>query len=143
MIHTFLKLEFSSSLVYATLCLSLLGTCGCSGDQGVEVSGTVRLDGETLPGGKVTFYHPTKPGRNVSGYIQPDGTYRVHFVPRGSVKATVVALPPRLKTTGPAKPGRNVPKVPDMPLKYSDPSTTDLVFIIRSDTEDLNIELHK
>jgi hypothetical protein len=122
---------------------SLLATSwsgGCAGPLGVEVTGTVRLDGELLKGGKITFFHPTRPGRNVAALIQPNGSYRVLFVPQGDVKVTVVALPPQKKDRAPEASRKRV-AVPRVPLRYTDPETTDLVFPIRPGAQHIDIEL--
>lgn len=58
-------------------CLLLLGGCGgCGGSDLPSVSGTVKLNGQLLAGGKVVF-HPA--GRGTQGYasIRSDGTYEV------------------------------------------------------------------
>ncbi|MCS6866058.1 MAG: hypothetical protein RMJ56_08480 [Gemmataceae bacterium] len=99
----------------------------------------MRFEGQPLKGGKITFYHPHQPGRNVSAYIQPDGTYRILEVPYGQVKVTVVALPPKKKDRhgkGPAP-----APLPAIPLKYTDPATTDLLCPVRHATQTCDIDL--
>lgn len=119
---------------------ALVPTTGCS-DPGSELTGTVTFNGKPLTGGKVTFFHPTQPGRNVSAYIQPNGSYKILAVPRGDNKVTVVALPPRKKDrTGKEAKGRM--KVPPVPEKYTDPATTTLVVTVTSGSQshDFNIQ---
>lgn len=121
--------------------VSLFAVIGCSGDPGVEVTGMVRLDGEPLNGGKVTFFHPKYPGRNVTAYIQPDGSYRVLWTPRGEVRAAVVALPPRRQDRDP-KTARGPQKVANVPVRYADPDTSNLVFQIRAGNQEIDIDLN-
>jgi hypothetical protein len=116
------------------------GLSGCSGSSGTEVTGTVRFEGKPLPGGKVTFFHPYYPGRNVTAYIQSDGSYRIREVPSGQVKVTVVALPTRKKgkdATKVKKPQSTLP----IPLKYTDPQTTDIICPVSGSTQTFDIEL--
>jgi hypothetical protein len=118
----------------------LVGLTGCS-DPGAEVTGTVRFDGVPLTGGKVTFFHPTRPGRNVTAYVQADGTYRILAVPTGQVKVTVVALPPLKKDRDKKQQMAKRLKVPAVSAKYSDPETTDLIFRIENGSQTIDIEL--
>lgn len=129
------------SWFWGILTLAGLGvaTPGCSGSAGAEVTGTVRFEGQPLRGGKITFYHPRQPGRNVSAYIQPDGTYRILEVPYGQVKVTVVALPPKKKDRTGKGPAKLV--LPPIPLKYTDPETTDLVCPVRHASQTFDIDL--
>jgi hypothetical protein len=120
--------------------LGLLGLLGCS-DPGAEVTGTVRFDGVPLTGGKVTFFHPTRPGRNVTAYIQTDGTYRILAVPTGQVKVTVVVLPPQQKDRDKKRAAAARLKVPAVPSKYTDPATTELIYRVEPGSQTIDIEL--
>ena len=73
---------------------STLGVTGCGGAESAEITGKVMHNGQPLQAGKVTFYDPERPGRNVIGDIKADGTYRVFACPTGQVKVTVQPLPP-------------------------------------------------
>jgi hypothetical protein len=64
------------------LCAALTG---CGSGLG-EVSGTVRYNGQPLPGGTIQFLGPD--GVPCAGTIQPDGTYAVR-VPPGEAKVIV------------------------------------------------------
>ncbi len=121
--------------------LAALMAIGCSRDHGNEVTGIVRLDGEPLSGGKITFFHPKFPGRNVTAYIQPDGSFKVLWVPSGDVTATVVALPPQRKDREAKQSRQTRLKVPNVPLKYTDPETSDLIIQISSGEQNLEIDL--
>lgn len=129
-------------IILIGLITALAVISGCTKNPGAELTGTITLDGQPLPGGKVTFYHPSQAGRNVTANIQPDGSYKILFVPMGTVKATVVALPPRKDRNAGAAPrtqvASNLPKVPE---KYTERESTDLVFEIRSKVEQIDIEL--
>jgi hypothetical protein len=134
------SLGIRSLLVLTPALLGLVMLPGCGEGPGTEITGTVRFDGEPLTGGKVTFYHPSKPGRNVTATIQPDGTYKIMAVPAGKVKVTVVALPPLRKHRDARRPHTDL-NLPNIPLKYSDPETTDLVCPVRGGSQTFDIEL--
>ena len=139
--------------------LALLPVAGCGGGGGAEVTGTVTLNGEPLKAGKVTFYDPDRPGRNVIADIKPDGTYHVFACPYGQAKVTVQPLPPPAKAkaaaapakgvrgpgskAAPGKPAARQPSaaVPAVNPKYSDPATTDLVCPVKSGTQTFDIDL--
>jgi hypothetical protein len=117
---------------------------GCGDGAGAEVTGKVTFQGQPLKAGKVTFYHPDRPGRNVIADIRPDGTYHVYGCPSGNVKVTVQALPPKAATTsrGKAYTGpKKAASVPPINPKYGDPATTDLVCRVSSSTQTFDIDL--
>lgn len=125
---------------------SLLVCLGCAADAGGEVVGQVQLDGAVLSGGKITLFHPSKPGRNVSANIQPDGRFRVLHAPRGQVKVTVVPLPPKRSNGTVAKQStgsKGGVEVPPVPLKYTDPTTTDLVYDIGLGSQEILVDLSR
>lgn len=72
-------------LVAAGLALLLPLASGCGGRK-AKVSGTVTLDGKSLPAGTIVF-HMGK-GTAVSGEIK-DGQYSITGVPTGQAKVTV------------------------------------------------------
>jgi hypothetical protein len=122
---------------------SILAT-GCSESTGT-VTGTVTFNGEPLQAGKVTFFHPSKPGRNVMADIQPDGTYRILACPAGESKVTVQPLPPKSGSSRgkPYVPGsrKATDKAPPVPAKYNDPATTDIICRVTSGSQTFNIDL--
>jgi hypothetical protein len=64
--------------VLRPLCLAalLLAAAGCGSSDRVQVTGTVKLDGEPLPDATVTFYPEGETGGlGGSGRTGPDGTY--------------------------------------------------------------------
>jgi hypothetical protein len=68
--------------------LVLLAAFGCGGSHGKgTVSGTVTLDGQPLPAGKIAFV-PAQ-GAGVSADIKEDGTYTATDVPAGEIKVIV------------------------------------------------------
>lgn len=123
----------------------LVPSAGCGDGAGAEVTGTVTYNGQPLRAGKVTFYHPDRPGRNVIADIRPDGTYHVYACPRGDVKVTVQPLPPHPGASR-GRPYIGVKKaaaaqVPAIPAKYLDPATTDLICPVRQRRQTFDIEL--
>lgn len=130
---------------------------GCSGAEAAEVIGKVTLNGQPLQAGKVTFYDPNRPGRNVIGDIKPDGSYRVFACPTGNVRVTVQPLPPPSvkgqplpadgeghkggKRGSPPPPRTKAPGLPAIDPKYSDPATTDLVCLVKSGIQTFDIDL--
>jgi hypothetical protein len=149
----------SRGLVLAAGLCVLSAIAGCGGAEAGQVSGKVTLNGRPLEAGKVTFYDPDRPGRNVIGDIKQDGTYRVFACPTGNVKVTVQPLPPpaRAKTAAapakevyaPGSRGRVAPPagkqpsslIPAVNPKYSDPATTDLVCRVHSGPQTFDIDL--
>ncbi|VTS01825.1 unnamed protein product [Gemmata massiliana] len=124
--------------------LALAHVAGCGPGAGAEVSGTVTFQGTPIRAGKVTFYHPDRPGRNVIADIRPDGTYRVYACPSGEVKVTVQPLPPAAKSTSRGQPYTGAKKaapVPPVNAKYGDPATTDLVCRVTGAAQTFDIDL--
>ncbi|MDW8244568.1 MAG: hypothetical protein RMJ88_15275 [Thermogemmata sp.] len=123
----------------------LLPQYGCGSESGAEVRGRVTFNGQPLRAGKVTFYHPTRPGRNVIADIRPDGTYHAYACPWGDVKVTVQPLRPRAAGTSRGRPYSGVKKaadaIPLIPQKYLDPATTDIVCPVRQNKQTFDIEL--
>lgn len=124
--------------VAATLVLlGSLGMCGC-GMSLTEVTGSVSLDNEPLTSGRVTLFPEKFPGKNVGAQIQPDGTFFVPSVPNGPVRITVQPLPPNPRSK--ARAGRSQ-DLPPVPMRYTDPDTSDLVADIRGSSQQLDLEL--
>jgi hypothetical protein len=73
------------SVFVGALALIIPLAIGCGGGKG-KISGSVTIDGQSLPAGTITFH--TDKGPPVGGDIK-DGHYAVTGVPTGSVKVTV------------------------------------------------------
>ena len=68
----------------------LAGVCGC--DRGATVTGKVRDQGRPVTYGSVTFLSADKTAH--FGVIEPDGSYAVEGVPRGTAKIAVISHDP-------------------------------------------------
>ena len=116
--------------------LVLMCGCGSSGPETGEVKGIVRLDGEPLASGIVTF--TPQGGRSATGFIKSDGTFRLTTYSDGDGalpgKHTVTITP---GGTGPqARPdfdserpstATNSP----IPVKYGIPGSSGLEFEVK------------
>jgi hypothetical protein len=97
----------SLALILATLvCAS-----GCSRSARDRVSGKVTFKGQPVAG-TVSFLGID--GKEVSGPINPDGTYAIADPPVGEVKIVVKAFPGLGQAT-PARVNARLPRLPDMP----------------------------
>jgi hypothetical protein len=126
---------------------------GC-GTKTASVSGKVTYQGKTLTSGTVTFYSQDAKLQG-SGNIGSDGTYTVTRAPVGKVKATVVVPvvvnpPAPAMKMDPAKMGSpeiskeakaTAVKPVAIPDKYSDPQNSGLEYEIKSQSNEINIEL--
>jgi hypothetical protein len=77
-------------VVSAALCLFFAG-CGGSPYNSGSVSGEVRIDGNAVPRGFITFSPTTKNQGPVVGASIEDGKYRCDRVPVGNLTATFIA----------------------------------------------------
>jgi hypothetical protein len=114
------------------LAFSLPG-CGLAGGQ---ISGKVRFNGSPVKSGWVTLTYTNGNHAPVSGFIQPDGTYRIAGCPSGEARVTVrvaTRSSPRKKTTA--------PKTPSIPTRYADAEKTDLVCKVTGGSQEFDIEL--
>jgi hypothetical protein len=90
----------------------LAGVCGC--DRGATVAGKVRYQGRPVIYGSITFLSADKTAH--SGVIEPDGSYTVEGVPRGTAKIAVISHDPskgrstiRAREAGPPEQGKTNP----------------------------------
>ena len=128
------------------LVLSVVIAClftGCS-KYGANVNGTVRLDGDALPRGKVVF-SPVEKGPMASGKINADGTYALKVgselsLPAGDYVATVVA---HEQVDLSDREGGAAPPIPKRltPSKYQKTSTSDLSYTVERGGNEIDIEL--
>jgi hypothetical protein len=102
-----------------------------------DVSGIVRFDGMPLNSGRVTFFPENRPGRNVSGHIQPGGFFRIPHCPPGPARVTVQILPPRKGRPNPRQ------RVTPVPARYTDPETTELHVVVARRYQEVELDLHR
>lgn len=129
------------------LCRLLLGVLICGSSSGCnwgygpqsEVTGVVTLEGELLKAGKVTFFPENKPGRSVGGHIQPDGRFKIPFVPSGPAKVTVQVLPEKNRSRPTGR--KQQLDLPPIAAKYQDPETTDLAVKVSGQSQDFVFDL--
>ena len=123
------RLAFSFLLLIA----STFFFTGCTGQAKDETrapaKGTVKLDGEPLNGGFITFRLVDKPLRRITTDINSSGEFSVGNAPIGQVQITVVT-------------DRSLdPEVVLIPRKYANYETAKLDREITSNTEPFVIEL--
>lgn len=122
--------------------------CGCGRQSGVKlvnVTGTVRLDGEPLPGAQVTFVPLVEGGSAAYGQTDASGNYRLkisrdRFGAMPGTNNVFVELvngvdAESLKAHGLAAPPKGV-KVPD---KYTKPGTLTLEVPPKGGTVDIEL----
>jgi hypothetical protein len=124
----------------------LVAGCGSGGGapgnaSGNRVSGTVKLNDQTVMYGVVAFHIGD---RIVKSPIYPDGTYSLHNPPVGAAKVVILvdSQPPRMAAAA----GAQTEKPPEfvavkVPVKYAKPETTDLQFTIGSGMQVFDIQL--
>lgn len=124
-------------VLLALLTVFLAAVCGCgpSRPARVKVSGRVLVDGKPLDHGVVQFHHPA--ARASYGEIGKDGRFTLSCFDEGDgcVPGTHRVTVTANKSLGPTAIRWDVPK------KYVDPETTDLVEEIQEPTDNLVIEL--
>ena len=132
---------------YSVSCLALfiLLLVGCSPRSDrlptAPVSGLVTLDGRPLEMGSVTFVPQDGSGRPATGNIQSDGSYRLGTYDDddgallGLHKVSVVCQEPRGLPPNDGG-GRSL-----IPLKYTNPGTSELEFNVTDSRNEFNIEL--
>jgi hypothetical protein len=126
----------------------ITASLGCGGDgvHLVDVTGTVRLEGEPLPAAQITFI-PTSPGGSAAyGVTDGQGRYRLKFSRDryGAMPGpndVVIDLPSRreiieLRMQGEPVPDENV----RLPRKYTVPGTLTADVAPRGGTYDFDLE---
>jgi hypothetical protein len=94
---------------------------GCGGTG--EVSGVVKLKGQPLPTGTITFFDEA--GKTWSGTIN-EGAYTVKGIPTGTAKVVVIT-PQNIQMPGVA-PVKTIPINP----KYNDANSSGLTYDVRN-----------
>jgi hypothetical protein len=117
-------------------------TMGCGGVYDADVEGVVKLDGQPIPRGTVSF--SSEKGHTAYGMVQSDGTYHLRTgredgLPPGNYSVTVAAN--EASTTpgrdgGPPPVGKAI--TPDW---YRDPATSGLTFDVQPGGNEINIDL--
>ncbi|MCA9230451.1 MAG: carboxypeptidase regulatory-like domain-containing protein [Planctomycetales bacterium] len=132
--------RFRSRMLPLLACVVL---AGCGGTYDSYVSGTVTLDGATLPRGTVAF-SPQSPGAAAYGRIDSDGQYTIQTgreegLASGHYLATVVAneLPDQEgRDGGPPPAGK-----PITPPWYRSAKTSGLEFTVEPGSNTIDISL--
>ncbi len=123
--------------------LALIEFAGCGGKYNAKVSGSVTLDGASVPRGTVTFA-PSSGGPAAYARIA-EGTYTVYTgreagLPAGDYQVTVVAneLAAAKETDngGPPPPGKAI-----TPAWYGNKETSGLKFTVKNGSNTINLEL--
>lgn len=115
--------------------LLVLGVGGCGGgDEGNSVSGTVKLGGQALTGGTVTFIGQEGDKTPMTSIIQGNGYYSIPRAPLGKVKITVHG-------TGASSGGSTKTPPVVLPAKYAKADTSDLTYTVTKGTQRHDIEL--
>jgi hypothetical protein len=128
----------------------LVGLCGCGNTA--TVTGTVSYQGRPVTHGSVMFLSADKTAR--SGVIEPDGSYTVEGVPRGTVQIAVISHNPSkgrsvLRDQKPVHPGKKeaawqeaaIKRWFPLPAKFEAPATSDLGCTIDSGRVSHDIDL--
>jgi hypothetical protein len=123
--------------------LCLAAGCGSAGDM-AEVTGTVRLQGQPLKSGEVTFVGAD--GTKSFSVISEKGEYHVQGVKRGKARIGVVSrarVPAGLMKPGPSAPA--APSKEDAPVvipeDYARPESSGLTLEIDSRKQRHDIDL--
>jgi hypothetical protein len=113
--------------------LCLAAGCGSAGDM-TEVTGTVRLEGQPLKSGEVTFVGAD--GTKSFSAISETGVYHVQGVKRGKAQISVVSkarVPAGLRKPGPgAAAGASKEEPIAIPEHYTRPESSGLTLQIDS-----------
>jgi len=125
---------------WACLWLALLGLAGCGGGRMSQVSGVVKLDGNPLEAGTITFT-PADGQAEVTGGEIKAGRYTV-LVPVGTTKVSISA--PKVVGKKPIYPGQpDSPMMPitleALPARYNE--RTELQYEVKSGPNEKDFEL--
>lgn len=118
--------------------------CGPSGPELAQVSGKITYQGKPVPKGRVTFVSTAEGGRNATGELSSDGSYRLQTenpgdgALLGQYNVTVFAHDEPILDYIPRKPVQ--PKIL-APTKYEKPDTSDLKATVQSGSNTFNFEL--
>jgi hypothetical protein len=129
----------------------IIAATGCA-DPLAHVSGSVSLDGQPLPGGRVTFLCDGKGRPVVSSPISASGRYEIPNLPVGQAKVAVQTFKPRPKPEPVLHPVTGEPVgdgsedtggyVP-IPGRYAAPQSSGLEYTLRPGEQTFDIVLGK
>ena len=126
------------------VCGALFALCafGCGGEAGRgKVAGKVSVGDKAATAGEIRFHGPN--GAVTSARINGDGSYEIPDLSPGDMKVTVhpagltgrVSLPPKGTTpidSGGTGVAPDPSKSPAVPIKYQNPDSTGLKFLVKS-----------
>jgi hypothetical protein len=118
---------------------------GCAERRG-DISGTVRLGGNPVSRGFVTFVSQGNPRLHASPRIGDDGSYHVSDCPVGPVKITCQTAVPHGGKADLARVGRRGTKslevkLPAIPAHYAKPETSGIKYTAISGKQQYDLEL--
>jgi hypothetical protein len=122
-----------TTIAVSLLVVTLAG-CGGSGTA-TEVTGTVKMNGAPLPGGKVTFVYADGKTNPATTIIQQDGKYTLVLPPEGAVKIAV---------EGQGRPSvvqKGAPPPTKIPAKYTQAQSSGLTYTIIKGKQTKDLEL--
>ncbi|MGE0608257.1 MAG: hypothetical protein AB7O62_14265 [Pirellulales bacterium] len=120
----------------------LAALSGCSGSTLPELKGSLKINGQVLPGATVVLQPKTGGGTICYGEVGVDGNFTVNTGGLGGVTAGEYIVTVMNRTAiGPD--GTAAPVTgPAIPPRYTDPKTSDLTITVKeSGNEPLNIDL--
>jgi hypothetical protein len=113
-----------------------------------QVTGKVRFQGDVLPSGTVKFL--CVDSRSVSAGIATDGTYRMDSLAAGPARISVLSHPrvPRGLQKAPAIPGEpprkavaSEPQSVVVPIRYGNPETSGLTYVVQKGVQNHDLDL--
>jgi len=127
--------------------LVALSGCGKSDDppgqfNGVEITGTVTLDGKPVEAGIVTALQADDLTKSSTGQLGPGGKFKIANCPVGQVAFTVntkAAMGMEMQNFKNTK-GKDPIKVTDVPTRYLDAKSAKLLFDVSAGS-DVKLEL--
>lgn len=138
-------ISLNDRLAVASLILGACFLVGCGSSDIAGVHGIVKLDGEPIPKGSVTFT-PQNGGALAYAEVQSDGSYELQSgggkqgLKPGSYVATVSYR------RGQPSFGMTIAQIEALeivPIKYTVPQTSDLTFQVQPGQNEIDIEMSK
>jgi hypothetical protein len=134
-------------LLTATLAVPmffLLGGCGPSGSKHWPVTGKVTFQGHPVAVGVIRFSNPQR-GIDITAALKPDGAYCVvaakgKGLPEGTYQVAI-SPPPANAPFGPMKPAAKSQAWPSVPEKYSNPTTSGLTLVVKSNDNRFDVDM--
>ncbi len=114
----------------------LLFLSGCKGSSLPAVRGTVKVNGQIMPGATVVFYPKSGGGTVCYGEVGVDGTYTMMTGGTGGVTPGeyIVTV---INRTAIGPDGASKPAVgPVVPARYMDPKTSDKFITVKADSNE-------